>query len=340
VAPPPPKEAQLPPNAPPVSEPIEGPKTPPADKPKAAPPPPAQVVQTLPGRALINALRTPRYTTRLSSDQANDPHFSEIEKEFSGGIFRHSSYFTLLETSSGAELPRLERQPTSMTLNVAVAPDAFTFGGTGQIQFNEQASYQLQGPQYSVPAQVPLNTAKLIEWQVPGTKHYVRFNVGGVTGFPEQFRACFDILLPGIDRVACTHHLRSDGSHVGADTIERRGGEEVVHETNDESESPRRIFYCQLVSEGRFSARRETYSYSMFQFKSPFLYQNRALSLKLESGYGGAVQYTQTDVGGGLIEESVSNPRATTTFRRQGNALTTWRQNFGFIDYGYVRTCQ
>jgi hypothetical protein len=340
VTPPPPAEANLPPDAPPVNEPVEGPVAPPPDQPAPPPPPPAAQILTIPGASLVNALRTSKYARSMTSATPADNFFSEAEIGFAGASFTHRSSFIALETPfGGTSKPPLPRKQTDMTLNVAVSPDALSFAGTGSISF-EGTPYSLQGPQYAVPAQVPLNTPGLVEWKVPGTDYWVRFNVGGVTGQPEQFRACFDIFLGGLDRVSCTHHQREDGTPVGADAIERIAGVETVHETNDEAESPRRVLFCDFKESGRLvPPGTESFSYSLFQFKHPYLYQNRSLILVLNPS-GGVTTYVQTDLGGGLIQEDVGPPRGTYTFTHRGNAIESWEQTFGFVDYGFKKSCQ
>lgn len=187
---------------------------------------------------------------------------------------------------------------------------------------------------------MPLNTPGLVDWTVPGTGYWVRFNVGGVTGRPEQFRACFDIFLPGLDRVSCTHHRRDDGTQVGADSIERITGVETVHETNDDAESPRRVLFCNFKEFGRFvPPGTESFSYALFQFKHPYLYQNRSLIFELKPSTP-PTTYVQPDLGGGLILEDIGTPRGSYTFTHRGNVVETWAQSFGYVDASFQKNCQ
>jgi hypothetical protein len=338
VTPPPPVEAHLPPDAPPVNAPVEGPLAPPAPPPAAPPPPPSAQILTIPGTSLIKALSTSRYLRSMSSADRADNFFSEVEIGFSETGLEHRSSFVALETPFGGT-NALPRKETAMTLNAVVSPDALSFAGTGTIRF-EGISRGLQGSPYAIPAQVPLNTPGLVEWKVPGMDYWVRFNVGGVNGQPEQFRACFDIFLAGLDRVSCTHHKRDDGTPVGADSIERIAGIETVHETNDESESPRRVLFCSFKEFGpSVPPGTESFSYSLFQFKHPYLYQNRSLILVLMPS-AGPTTYVQTDLGGGLILEDVGTPRGSYTFTHRGNAVETWKQSFGYADSSFQKNCQ
>ena len=276
----------------------------------------------------------------MTSADPVDNFFSEAEIGFSDTGFMHRSSFIALETPfGGSDDPPLSTKEASMTLKMAVSPDTLTFANNGTIQF-EGLFHSLEGTPYTIPAQVPLNTPGLFEWKLPGTDYRARFNVGGVTGQPEQFRACFDIFVPGLDRVSCTHHRRDDGTPVGADSIERIAGVETVHETNDEAESPRSVLFCNFKESGRFvPPGTESFSYAMFQFTYPYLYQNRSLIYELNPA-SPVTNYVQTDLGGGLILEDIGTPRGSYTFTHRGNVVESWAQSYGYADDSFQKSCQ
>ncbi len=334
VTPPPPVGATPPPSAPPINEPVEGPVAPPPDPPSATSPPSAPAPQTIPGAVLIQALRT-NYARTMTSANPADNFFSELRNAFGGQTFMQTSQFTPLDKAPASKQLTLD-------LRVGVGPGTWIFSGAGTVQYEGQL-YNLVGPQYAIPDQVPLNTEYLAEWKVQGTNNTVRFNIGGVGGHPDQFRACTDYNIAGLVRTSCFHFTRADGKPVGADFIEQNAGQEFVHETNDDAEAPRRIHFCTMLetTSDPVNGRQDktTYSYSIFQFKAPYLYINRGLTLELKPSTDFVI-YTQKDLGGGLLEESVANPRGDQVFQHRGNEVTKWVQRFGFSGYGYNKSCQ
>lgn len=228
----------------------------------------------------------------------------------------------------------------STSLNVAVGPNAMTFAGSGIVAGNG-GSFPLVGPQYSIPAQVPLNGPGLMTLGVPGQSYTVKFNVGDIPGLPDQFRACWDFNVAGDVRTSCTHHLRSDGTAVGADAIQRVSGNTYVHETNDQSEFPRRIHSCQWAwrSQGPgYDERGEEYWHSIFEFQRPFLYKDRGLALELKPQSDFNFRRT-VDLGNGRSEEYVGTPRSATYFTIQGNVVQQYKYSFGMSGYSSTITC-
>jgi hypothetical protein len=298
---------------------------------------------------MVTALRT-GFTSRFASDDATDLNYTQLQTYIVGTRLRHYSAFAPL-----GEL-RASGTYSTVTLDVVGGDSDLTFVGTGtmehQIPETQTQGYsQLSGTQYSIPERVPLNTAMLNEWQIPGTSFYIRLNAGNVEGRPDQMRVCWDTEAFGISQASCSRHLKATGQPVGADSINRVAGRTYTHVTNDDAVTPRRVHQCvytvtQLVTTpGATPGTPPTYtnqvdkkySVDLFTFSEQVLYRNRAKFKEFVQGpYDpDTAGYRVIDLGAGATQEFLYDPRSSTEVIRRGNAVESYRHGFGAPGGGY-----
>jgi len=299
---------------------------------------------------MVAALKT-GFTSRFASDEATDPNYTQLQTYILGTKLRHYSAFAPL-----GDLSSSNGIYSTVTLDVAAGGNDLTFVGSGTLEHRidegQDSGYtQLSGAQYSIPEQVPLNTAMLNEWQIPGTSSHVRLNVGGVEGYPDQMRVCWDTEAFGISRTSCSRHLKATGQPVGADSINKVAGRTYTHVTNDDAASPRRVHQCvatvtQLVitpgaTPGSSPTYRnqvdKTYSMDLFTYSNQILYRNRETFKEFVQGPfdPNTAGYSVIDIGDGAIQESLFNPRSNTEIIRRGSAIESYRYSFGAPGGGY-----
>jgi len=276
----------------------------------------------------MNAIKA-GYRQRFASGNGDDPNFSSLSNTLQGSQFFNQSSFTPMGATN------LEKVAI-IGLDVTSAAGSLTFAGSGYLQTygGDQNYAPLAGGQYSIPPIVPLNTSRLHEWQIQGTNSYVRLNVGGVEGHPDQMRVCWDIEAFGVSRATCTRHMRNNGAVVGADSINKTAGRSYDHVTNDDQTNPRRVHFCtqtygELVN--YVWETKKTYSYDVFQFNPPNLYRNRILFKEYVQGPNNpnVAGHAVTDVGSGQTKENLYNPRSTAIMTRRGNVVEAYSYSFG-----------
>ena len=276
---------------------------------------------------------TGQWKESFTSGQADEVTFSSLTNVSFGSTINHTSTHQKFTDAT-------MRNQIAIEMNAAVGPGVLTFSGVGKIAASErQSEAALAGGQYSIPGRVTLNTPMLHQWNVQGTSSWVRVNVGGLEGKPEQFRLCWDTNYAGYVRTSCTHHMRSDGTQTGADSNHQG----VVHFTNKEAASPRSILRCEYRTTTRDysppgnNPAIQTYEsyYSMFEFEGLTLFKNRAKSIDFKppgTDFGGAVGWEQKTLSDGRIENSYYTPRSRTAATRRSNVVEAYEHSFGFVD--------
>ncbi|MEZ5653836.1 MAG: hypothetical protein R3E87_25160 [Burkholderiaceae bacterium] len=200
--------------------------------------------QTMSGAAVAGDAKI-----NLAGGRSND--FSTVQSAVSGTrLTNESGLYLYTEPMFG--LLTIDEQwtiPRRALLSIDVGTDGssvFVINGSGSITV-PSGQYSLSGGQYSVPGTVPL-TGDLMKVDLPASPgHSVKLFVGTVPNQPLQMRVCWNIDVPGILRVSCTRHLRSDGTFVGVDAIHDLSGTLYTHIPTDLIMRGARILRCNFT---------------------------------------------------------------------------------------------
>ncbi|HYF60882.1 MAG TPA: hypothetical protein VEA81_18195 [Burkholderiaceae bacterium] len=298
--------------------------------------------RTVSGQAVARALSTPQ--RRLLGTEAKSDALTRLVATpgvAAPGAFVASAWSADLLAFDGTPLAgaawRLEATGSAGTL-------AFT--GRGELRTavrGEPAptAGALAGAPWSVPAAVPLDE-RLAEWTGPGAREALELVVGAVPGRPERMRVCWRLRTALLRQSACSHHLRSDGSPVGADVVHDVGGAAPTvrtHAADDGSTSSPRVLECERVQSDRGVEVSRTIEFVAVRLDYPILeldWENRIDLSRHEPPLYTASSEPLPD---GTTRHRATNPRTVVEVDARGAAVVRHRQAGGFAGLSSTLAC-